>query len=49
MSTEDRSRQNRERFPKVAATIVDPVEAVFGKVRVIWCEENGQRAGNRNG
>jgi hypothetical protein len=49
MSTEERRRQNRERFPKISAYVDLLNAAGMGPVRVIWCEENGNRAGNRNG
>lgn len=49
MSTEERRRQNRERFPTVTGWVDQLSAAGLGPVRVIWCEENGHRAGNRNG
>jgi hypothetical protein len=47
MSTEERRRQNRERFPKVTGWVDMLNAAGMGPVRVIWCEENGQVAGKR--
>lgn len=49
MSTEERRRQNRERFPKISGYVDLLNAAGMGPVRVIWCKENGNSAGKVDG
>lgn len=38
--------QNRIAYPETAR-VVDALESVFGKVKVIWAEENGKTIGRK--